>query len=95
MTEIAEKVPQAEILSQLAEEACELGHAALKLRRVLAGDNPTPVTLDEAMASIEEEIADVEVCLAELKDIRLERVERIKREKRNRWITRIRGWRKP
>ena len=91
MTEIAEKVPQADILSQLAEEACELAHAALKLRRVLTGENPTPVTRDEAMAMLEEELADVDVCICEVEGIRPARMERIKREKRIRWLRRLGG----
>ena len=33
-----------EQLAQLAEECAELGKAALKLRRVYDGRNPTPVT---------------------------------------------------
>ena len=89
MTEIAEKVPQAEILSQLAEEACELGHAALKLRRVLTGENPTPVTRDEAMAMLEEEIADVAVCLDEVKGLNAGRIRRVQREKNWRWRDRL------
>lgn len=52
-----------EILCQLAEECDELGKAALKLRRVLSGKNPTPVTEAEARANLIEEIADVDLCL--------------------------------
>ena len=48
-----------EILAQLAEEASELSHAALKLRRAIDGGNPTPVTEREAMKNLMEEIADV------------------------------------
>lgn len=56
-------LPPAELLAQLAEEAGELGHAALKLRRALIGTNPTPVTAKEAQARLEEEIADVYACV--------------------------------
>ena len=41
---IREILPQEELLAQLAEEASELAHAALKLRRVYDGRNYTPVT---------------------------------------------------
>ena len=40
---IAEKIGQAALLEQTAEEAAELSHAALKLARILRGENPTPV----------------------------------------------------
>lgn len=48
-----------ELLAQLAEEASELAHAALKLRRVLDGENPTPVDRQTAVAALKEEVADV------------------------------------
>ena len=60
---IREKVPMEELLAQTAEEAVELSHAALKLRRCMDGKNPTPVRLSEAVANLEEEIADVLLCL--------------------------------
>ena len=46
-----------EQLAQLAEECAELGKAALKLRRVYDGRNPTPVTRPEAFNNLVEEIA--------------------------------------
>lgn len=52
-----------EVLCQLAEEAAELGQAALKLRRALEGVNPTPVPVNEAEARLAEEVADVLLCL--------------------------------
>ena len=56
---IKEQLPQEELLAQLAEEATELAHAALKYRRTLDGTNPTPVKRSEALANLKEEIADV------------------------------------
>lgn len=56
---ILARVPQEELLAQLAEEAAELTHAALKLRRVLDGANPTPVHHMDALQAVKEEIADV------------------------------------
>lgn len=53
-----------ERLCQLAEEASELSQAALKYRRALTGENPTPVTPDEARENLLEETADVLLCLA-------------------------------
>lgn len=60
---ILERLTLQEVLAQLAEEAAELGKAALKLRRVIDGTNPTPVTLIEACENLAEEIGDVLLCL--------------------------------
>ncbi len=57
--DIREKLSAAELLAQLAEECMELGHAALKLRRVMSGENPTPTPPGEACEKVSEEIADV------------------------------------
>ena len=43
-----EKIGEPAMLEQLAEEAAELSHAALKLARIIRGENPTPVTEVEA-----------------------------------------------
>jgi hypothetical protein len=49
-----------ELLEQLAEEAAELGQAALKLIRATgATRNPTPVDVGEASLALEEEFEDV------------------------------------
>ena len=45
MDKIRDYLSDAEIVAQLAEEASELTRAALKLRRVLDGTNPTLVAL--------------------------------------------------
>ena len=60
------KLTDQELLAQLAEEAAELGQAALKMRRVMDGANPTPVTFQQAHDNILEEICDVETCVAAL-----------------------------
>lgn len=60
---IQEKLTTEELLCQLAEEATELAHAALKLRRVYDGSNPTPTTDAEAIGNLHEEIADVKLLL--------------------------------
>lgn len=86
-------VPEDELLAQLAEEAVELAHAALKLRRVGSSVNPTPVARAEAEAKLEEELADVVVCLEvlcshnDLADKKAARWrERIEREKSRRHL---------
>lgn len=60
---ILARVPLSELLAQTAEEAIELAHAALKLRRTLDSSNPTPVATVEAVVQFEEEIADLTLCL--------------------------------
>ena len=60
---IRAKLGDAELLAQIAEECSELAHASLKLRRVLDGTNPTPVTEEEAVAAFSEEYLDLILCL--------------------------------
>lgn len=64
---IREKLTTEELLAQLAEEATELAQAALKLRRVYDGTNPTPKTHVQAIGDLHEEIADVQLLLRVLK----------------------------
>lgn len=66
MAEIIDILGEAEVLAQLAEEAAELAQAALKLRRVVDGRNPTPVTEQEARQNLMEEYTDVVHCALEL-----------------------------
>lgn len=54
---------ESERLLALAEEASELVQAALKLRRVREGRNPSPTTEQEAAASMIEEYGDVLNCI--------------------------------
>ncbi len=60
---IRDQLSDEELLAQLSEECNELAKAALKMRRVLDGRNPTPVTMPEAWANLQEEISDVLLCL--------------------------------
>ena len=55
---IASCITQESALCQIAEEAAELAQAALKLRRVLAQDSPTPTTEEDARGNVLEEMAD-------------------------------------
>ena len=61
-----EKIGAAAMLEQLAEEATELAHAALKLARIERGENPTPVLKEDAMDHLIEEYMDVVQCAEEL-----------------------------
>lgn len=60
---IASKLSREDILCQLAEEASELAQAALKLRRVITGTNPTPVSENDVKHTLNEEIVDVAVAV--------------------------------
>lgn len=88
---IRDALPEEELLAQLAEEAVELSHAALKLRRVMDGRNPTPVRLSEALANLQEEVSDVLLLLLVL-DIDFDdpSIVRAGMEKLDRWVGRLR-----
>lgn len=84
-------LPEGELLAQLAEEAAELAHAALKLRRCQIGLNPTPILPMQAEANLIEELADVQL-VAEV----LDRGSRVKNQidgiaesKLGRWAKRL------
>ena len=61
--DIIKEIGLSAVLEQLAEECAELGHAALKLARIIRGENPTPKTRAEAEAMLQEESTDVLLCL--------------------------------
>ena len=83
---ILEKIGKAAMLEQLAEEAAELAHAALKYARILRDENPTPVSMDDAIANLSEEVTDVSMCLDEMK---IYPVREIYEAKRARWLGRL------
>jgi len=89
----AETVPETECLAQLAEEACELAQAALKLRRAMGAGNPTPVSAEDAIANLEEEIADVQLCTAVLVyadgKINADNINKVMNQKAERWLERL------
>ena len=88
-TETARMIAQGRIgiseparLELLAEECVELAHAALKLARILRGENPTDATLEETRANVVEEACDVCICLDLVDisldpDIRMRKLERL------------------
>lgn len=87
--QINKRISQNEILLQLAEEASELAHAALKLRRACTQESPTPVTEDQAMDHLMEEIADVRVCVAQLDGMEHRRIDHQVAVKTERWKARL------
>jgi len=86
---IREQLSAADQFGQVAEEAVELAHAAMKMQRILNGTNPTPVTEKEAMGKVMEEICDLYNALEVLKlDVNL-KYEGIRKKKMARWVERI------
>lgn len=89
---ISDFLSNKELLCQLAEEAAELSQAALKLRRAIDGKNPTPKTFGECKLELDEEIADVELCLEELtlfSDLDFIIQDVFVEAKRKRWLSRL------
>lgn len=66
MYEIVNRIGAAAMYEQLAEEAAELAHAALKIARILRNENPTPVTPSQGFDMVAEEYSDVVQCAREL-----------------------------
>lgn len=86
---VREQLSPADQFGQVAEEAVELAHAAMKMQRILNGTNPTPVTEKEAMGCCLEEICDLYNALEVLKlDVSL-KYEGIRKKKMARWVERI------
>lgn len=88
MNTIKHKMPVTELLAGLAEECAELAQAALKLRRVFDGTNPTPVSEEDAMEKFYEEIADVKLYCSTL-DIPARYISEIMAKKQKRWEERL------
>ena len=62
--EAVSNLPNRDLLEQLAEESAELAQAALKfIRAKEMSQNPTPISKDEALASLKEEANDVLIIL--------------------------------
>lgn len=85
---IRDRVPVVERLAGLAEECSELAQAALKLRRVYDGINPTPISEEDALEKLYEEIADVKLYCSML-DIPARHISEIMEQKQKRWAERL------
>lgn len=89
---VRELIPQDELLALLAEESSELSHAALKLRRVYEGTNPTPVRRQAAYEAVLEEIADLSNVLIVLgydRPTTLLQIQQTMNRKLERWLQRL------
>ena len=65
---VIDKIGVPALLEQTAEESVELAHACLKLARKIRGENPTPKTKEELYHNLNEEIADVKLCIDRMVD---------------------------
>ena len=63
---LLERIGRAAMLEQVAEECSELAHACLKYARYLRNENPTNKNIIDIQTNLEEEAADVKICLKEL-----------------------------
>lgn len=86
---VRDRLPQSVILMQLAEECAEVSKAALKLARIYQGVNPTPIKEDEALEALNEELADLTVCVGCLDGIDYDAIDSIQDKKIARWATRL------
>ena len=94
MNRVIEKIGLPALLEQCAEECTELAHACLKLARKMRGENYTPKTMEECVAAMKEEVADVELCLNTIIDSGMvcteDEVVDIYMAKHDRWFKRLR-----
>lgn len=58
-----EEMSEQALLEQLIEECGELVQSAAKRLRILRGESPTPVTLEENEKNLREELSDVELLI--------------------------------
>ena len=89
---IIDKIGIPALLEQTAEECTELAQASLKLARKMRGNNPTPKDVPELIENLEEEVADVCICINLLSDdgiIDTDNVFDISKAKEKRWMKRI------
>ena len=56
---VKKTLSEAALYEQLAEECIELAHACQKKARLLRGENPTPLTINDVNGMVDEEYADV------------------------------------
>lgn len=79
-----------ELLTVLAEEAAELGQAALKYRRTLIKGNPTPTSERSAYANILEELGDILNSLEAMElDLNNPIIHAFRKSKIERWAERL------
>lgn len=86
---ILNKIGIAACMEQGAEECAELAQALMKAARIIRNENPTPVKMQDALAKIKEETADVLNCIHVMEiDFDLNTKE-IEKNKIDRWMKRL------
>ena len=83
---VEDKLSTAALYEQLAEEASELAQAALKLSRIYRNENPTPISMLEAVDNLQEEFTDL-LLVSDI--LGLVPNETLKKEKAYRWAGRL------
>lgn len=63
MVNFAEVVGKPAMLEQCAEECTELAQACLKMARKMRNENPTPAAMNDILQNLNEEVADVMICM--------------------------------
>ena len=86
---IRDLLTQPELMAQAAEECMELGHALLQLRRAIDDENPTRVSYVEAVRNVNEEWADVKLCMNQLTCIDNLMVMSVMHIKNARWMSHL------
>lgn len=90
---VMDQIGEPAFLEQLAEERSELSQAALKLARKMRGENPTPKTYQECRDSLQEEMADILLCIDQYMNEQESDftvwVYEIKKQKLERWKQRL------
>lgn len=86
VNQIREEVGDPALYENLAEEAVELAHKALKAARIIRGENPTPAQLEAVLGQIRAELSDVTV-VADVLEIYPDPEYMI--QKYERWINRL------
>lgn len=89
---VTDYISKEALLEQTAEEAAELAQACLKMARKLRDENPTPKTMDEIIVDLNEEMADVMICMDAIVEsgiISNESIDSVAVEKYERWTKRL------
>lgn len=95
---IVEEIGVPALFEQTAEECIELAHVCMKLARKIRQENPTPIDIPDIMSKLDEETADVMLCLNILRHegylTDVEYMEKIMHHKELRWVERLEEWKK-
>lgn len=92
MEVVAKALSGREILSSMNKLSHDIAKAALKLRRAMGAENPTPITEEDAKKKLLCHLSVFKVLFEEkFSENEKEDMERIKKEKAERWSMRLRG----